>query len=146
MSEQYPAPRDPQLRRTPPHHAKGNKADLVDVILRPYGETFTYYVGWEVKPKNPKHGILRVEVFIQPEGLDMINFRVIAQDVATSGDIPKVPAGVMLRGESGHRNIPPGTKLQIDIWGDIQVSDDAIEEYSYCATVVSGDDRLHPCP
>jgi hypothetical protein len=146
MSDQYPPSRSDKGHQRLPRPAKGaHHADLVEVILTPYGEATTYYVAWEVKPKDPTHGIVRLEVFVEPKNRDAFNYRIIAQHVSTSGDVPKVPPGVMLRGESGHRNIPPGTEVTINIWGDIQISDTEQKEYSYCRTVISGVDILNPC-
>jgi hypothetical protein len=146
MSEQYPASRGDKGHRPSPRPVKGDdQTELVDVILTPYGEGVSYYVAWEVKPKNSAHGIVRLEVLVEPKDRDMVNYRIIAQHVDTSGGVPKVPSGVMLRGESGHRNIPPGTEVKISIWGDIQISDQEQKEYSYCRTVISGEDELKPC-
>src|SRR5436190_2128871 len=94
MINQYPV--------SPPHdgrrfHLRPAKVDdqteLVDVFLTPYGEGTSYYIAWEVKPKNPCHEILRLEVFVEPKDRDMLNYNVIAQHVNTSGEIPKVPSG-----------------------------------------------------
>lgn len=147
MSDQYPESRGDKGHRPGPRPTSGNdNTELVDVILTPYGEYHTYYVAWEVKPRDSAHGILRLEVFIEPKGHDMVNYTIIAQDVSTSGGIPLVPPGVMLRGESGHRNIPRGTEVQIHVWGDVQISPTEQKEYSFCRTVISGIDDLKPCP
>jgi hypothetical protein len=146
MSEQYAEFRGEKLVTFPLRDEKRrDETSLVDVILRPYGESYVYYVAWEVKPKNREHGIRRLEIVVDPAVGNRMAYRTIVQHVDTSGDVPRVPSGVMLRGESAHRDIPPGTPVRIEIWGDIQTSDTAAEEYSYCRTVISGEDDLTPC-
>jgi hypothetical protein len=125
----------------------GNETDdtnLVDIVLRPYGEGHTYYVNWEVRPKDPAHAILRVQVVVEPKGIVPIDYNIIAQLVNTGGDVKAAP-GVLLRGESTHRNIPPNTSVRITIFGEVQTSDGANEWYSYCRDVLSGSDVLKPC-
>ena len=122
-----------------------DQTEFVDVILRPYGEYQMFYVAWEVKPKNSDHGILRLEISIEPKGHNIFNYRIIAQHVDSSNGVPIVPPGVMLRGESGHSNIPPGTEVQIKLWGDVQISEQEKKAYSYCRIVTSGTDELKPC-
>jgi hypothetical protein len=146
MTERYSASSSAKPRPFPSRRPNDNEnSGLVNVILTPYGEATKYYIAWEVQPKDSAHAILRVELFVEPERGNMMDFRVIAQHVSTASGVPKVPAGVMLRGESGHIDIPPGTKVKIQIWGDIQISDQDVESYSYCRTVISGEDILRPC-
>jgi hypothetical protein len=125
----------------------GNEKDdtnLVDIVLRPYGEGHTYYVNWEVRPKDPTHAILRAQVVVEPKGIVPMDYNIIAQLVNTGGEVRAAP-GVMLRGESTHRNIPPNTSVKITIFGEVQTCEGTNGWYSYCRNVVSGSDEMTPC-
>ncbi|VTR93380.1 unnamed protein product [Gemmata massiliana] len=142
MSE--PSSYGPNARREQQPVKEMDDTELADVVLRPYGEGSTFYVNWEVRPKDPGHAILRTQVVVEPKGIVPIDYNIIAQCVSTDGGV-RVPPGVMLRGESTHRNIPPNTSVKITVFGEVQFSDGANGWYSYCRVVVSGSDVLTPC-
>lgn len=116
---------------------------LVDLNLTPYGEGRTFYVLWEVRPKDSRHAVWRAQVRIQPESVAPVDYNILAHDCTSEGIV--APAGLLIRGESQHLDVPPRTKVRIEIFGQIQLTPGDSRWYSICRTVISGEGKLEPC-
>ena len=133
---------DKERQNTPARD--GDELDLVKLHLDPYGEGTTFVVNWEVSPKDPCHAVWTAQVIVHASGVAPVRYNILAHDSNTSGGL-NAPPGLLVRGESSHVDIPPGTKVRIEIFGQVQVASGANKWYSICRTVISGEQDQKPC-
>ncbi len=106
---------------------------LVEANISAYGEGATFFVQWEVRPRDRANSVWLGEAVITPASAPRTDY--IVQARQPDGVIPP---NLALTGLSAHEDIPPGTPVRIFLIGNVKVGNDPFRYFCFEKNLVSG--------